>query len=90
MLKCAKCRGWISMVRLEDFYYTFVVWRCLNCGEMVDRTILSNRRKWSEPKKRRENKYDHFDKVSGKIRAIKSVKVRLKPDNKKEESGFSS
>jgi hypothetical protein len=29
-------------VRVSDFSLTFYAWKCVNCGAMVDQTILSN------------------------------------------------
>ncbi len=31
--------------RLSDFFLTFYAWKCVNCGAIMDRTILNNRRK---------------------------------------------
>lgn len=31
--------------RLSDFFLTFYAWKCVNCGAIVDRTIMNNRKK---------------------------------------------
>jgi hypothetical protein len=43
LTKCLRCRG---VVVYDNFYYNheeFWGWKCLNCGEIVDRVILENR-----------------------------------------------
>jgi hypothetical protein len=31
--------------RLSDFFLTFYAWKCVNCGSIVDHTILENKQK---------------------------------------------
>jgi hypothetical protein len=31
--------------RLSDYFLTFYAWKCVNCGAIMDHTILRNRRK---------------------------------------------
>jgi uncharacterized Zn finger protein len=44
-MKCPKCEGLMFLERLSDFFLTFYAWKCVNCGAIMDRTILNNRRK---------------------------------------------
>ena len=41
-MNCPKCHGLMYSVRVSDFSLTFYAWKCVNCGAMVDQTILSN------------------------------------------------
>lgn len=40
---CPKCNGLLALERHSDFFLIFHVWRCFNCGAMIDRTISKNR-----------------------------------------------
>jgi len=31
--------------KLSDFFVTFHVWKCINCGALMDETILDNHKK---------------------------------------------
>ncbi len=42
-MKCPKCKGKMHTEKLYDFVRSFEAWKCTNCGEMIDPTILSNR-----------------------------------------------
>ena len=44
-MKCPKCDGLMFLERLSDFFLTFYAWKCVNCGAIMDRTILNNRKK---------------------------------------------
>jgi hypothetical protein len=33
--------------RFADYFLTFYAWKCINCGIIVDQTILANRKKRS-------------------------------------------
>lgn len=44
-MKCPKCSGLMYLERLSDFFVIFNVWKCINCGALMDKTILENRRK---------------------------------------------
>ncbi len=44
-MKCPKCSGLMYLERLSDFFVIFNVWKCINCGALMDKTILDNRRK---------------------------------------------
>ena len=44
-MKCPKCEGLMFLERLSDFFLTFYAWKCVNCGAIMDRTILNNRKK---------------------------------------------
>ncbi len=47
-MTCPKCNGMMYSERLSDFFLTFYAWKCVNCGSIVDHTILENRQK-SDP-----------------------------------------
>ena len=34
--------------RFADYFLTFNAWKCINCGAIMDQTILSNRAKGAE------------------------------------------
>ncbi len=34
--------------RFADYFMTFHAWKCVNCGSVMDQTILSNRAKGTE------------------------------------------
>lgn len=44
-MKCPKCSGMMFQERLADFFITFYAWKCINCGSIIDNTILENKRK---------------------------------------------
>jgi len=44
-MKCPKCAGLMYGEKLSDFFVTFHVWKCINCGALMDETILDNHRK---------------------------------------------
>lgn len=44
-MKCPKCDGLMYGEKLSDFFVTFHVWKCINCGALMDETILDNYRK---------------------------------------------
>jgi hypothetical protein len=48
-MKCPRCEGYMWIERFADYYLTFYAGRCLNCGAIVDETILSNKGIPSEP-----------------------------------------
>jgi hypothetical protein len=43
VMDCPKCNGLLVSERHSDFFLIFNVWRCYNCGAMIDRTISKNR-----------------------------------------------
>ncbi len=43
-MKCPKCKGLMYTERFSDFYIVFDVWKCVNCGALIDRTILENQK----------------------------------------------
>lgn len=45
MIECSRCQGQMMLTRMEDFFISIYVWKCLQCGEMIDKTILDNRRR---------------------------------------------
>lgn len=42
-MKCSKCGGLMISQRFADYFITFYGWKCLNCGSIVDKTIVQNR-----------------------------------------------
>ncbi len=44
-MNCPKCKGLMYLERLSDYFLTFHAWKCVNCGAIMDHTILRNRRK---------------------------------------------
>lgn len=44
-MKCPKCSGLMYLERLSDFFVIFNVWKCINCGALMDKTIMDNRKK---------------------------------------------
>ena len=44
-MKCPKCEGLMFVERFADYFLTFHAWKCINCGAILDQTILSNRSK---------------------------------------------
>jgi DNA-directed RNA polymerase subunit M/transcription elongation factor TFIIS len=43
-MKCSRCGGLLVPVEEEDPPEKIILWRCVNCGELVDATVLMNRR----------------------------------------------
>jgi len=35
--------------RLSDFFVIFHVWKCINCGALIDKTILENQKRSLPP-----------------------------------------
>ncbi|HXZ26021.1 MAG TPA: hypothetical protein VEI24_07370 [Nitrospiria bacterium] len=48
-MNCPKCRGLMYSERVSDFSLTFYAWKCVNCGAMIDQTILANQYKRKRP-----------------------------------------
>ncbi len=44
-MKCPKCGGLMVYQRFDNNSMTFYGWKCLNCGSIVDKRIVQNRRK---------------------------------------------
>jgi ribosomal protein L37AE/L43A len=44
-MKCPKCEGLMYLERLSDFFIIFHAWKCINCGALMDKTILDNQKK---------------------------------------------
>ena len=44
-MRCPKCEGLMYLERLSDFFIVFHAWKCINCGALMDRTILNNQKK---------------------------------------------
>ena len=42
-MECPKCEGLLALERHSDYFLIFHVWRCFNCGAVIDRTISKNR-----------------------------------------------
>jgi RNase P subunit RPR2 len=46
-MTCERCRGFMIVDAYNDRYETgrcaFLVWRCLNCGDLIDSHILAHR-----------------------------------------------
>lgn len=49
-MECPKCRGFMQLERMSDFFLVFYAWKCINCGALVDKTIARNRRASMAPK----------------------------------------
>ncbi len=43
-MKCIKCGGKMFYEKFYSQEDTFFGWRCISCGEIIDRVILENRR----------------------------------------------
>lgn len=59
-MHCARCNGWVVPEQLSDPYGTterLDAVRCLNCGNVEDATILSNR---NQPVCRLSSRAPHF------------------------------
>ncbi|MBI5180212.1 MAG: hypothetical protein HZA05_02265 [Nitrospirae bacterium] len=46
-MTCPKCSGLMVSERFSDYFLMFYAWKCLNCGTVVDNTIIKNKRKKS-------------------------------------------
>ncbi len=44
-MNCPKCNGLMCIERLSDYFLTFDAWKCINCGAVLDATIVENRRR---------------------------------------------
>lgn len=44
-MKCPKCDGLMISQRFADYFITFYGFKCVNCGSIVDKTIVQNRMK---------------------------------------------
>ncbi|MCM0083763.1 hypothetical protein L4X63_19425 [Geomonas sp. Red32] len=44
-MTCPKCKGRMFAEKYYDFVRSFEAWKCVCCGEMVDTTIVANRKK---------------------------------------------
>ena len=42
-MNCTKCNNPMHMTRYSDFFLSFHAWHCLICGNVLDRTIATNR-----------------------------------------------
>jgi transposase-like protein len=42
-MKCPKCEGLMYVERFADYFMTFQAWKCINCGVILDETILLNK-----------------------------------------------
>lgn len=42
-MKCPKCNGFMYIDRFSDYSLIFYSWKCLNCGSIIDHTVLTNR-----------------------------------------------
>ncbi len=47
-MKCPKCDGMMFVERFCDYFLTFHAWKCINCGAVMDQTILSNQQNQRE------------------------------------------
>ncbi|WP_447972909.1 hypothetical protein [Nitrospira sp. Kam-Ns4a] len=49
-MECRRCRGLMvvdGLVCMNEEMVWLTVWRCMNCGDLLDRAIASNRRSQS-------------------------------------------
>ena len=44
-MKCYRCNGFMVLERFSRGIVYFDGWRCITCGEIIDETIVENRRK---------------------------------------------
>jgi hypothetical protein len=44
-MDCPKCNGLMVTERFSDYFLSCVAWKCLNCGAVVDPTIMENQRR---------------------------------------------
>jgi len=43
-MKCPKCDGLMFAESILEFYGVSHIWKCINCGALIDPIILENRR----------------------------------------------
>jgi len=43
-MKCPKCDGLMFAESILEFYGVSHIWKCINCGALIDHIILENRR----------------------------------------------
>jgi len=41
-MDCQRCHGLMCLERLCDMGDVSYAWKCINCGDLVDKTIMSN------------------------------------------------
>lgn len=44
-MHCPKCDGFMVSERFTDYSLVFYAWRCINCGTILDTTILHNKKR---------------------------------------------
>jgi uncharacterized Zn finger protein len=42
-MQCPRCKGRMYSQRYIHFVKSFDAWKCVNCGEVIDQVILTNR-----------------------------------------------
>lgn len=42
-MKCPKCNGFMYIERFFDYSLAFYSWKCINCGSIIDQTVLTNK-----------------------------------------------
>jgi hypothetical protein len=42
---CEKCKGLMVRELLSDYFFIIYAWKCINCGAIVDSTIVNNQKK---------------------------------------------
>jgi hypothetical protein len=74
-MECPKCRGFMQLERMADFFLVFYAWKCINCGALVDKTIAKNRRASMAPQSPDLTKADKCSLASSRVpgREIPSV-----------------
>ena len=40
---CARCQGQMRFVTISDFFTKFYAFKCIQCGEIVDKVIIEDR-----------------------------------------------
>ncbi len=58
-MTCSRCQGLMASIALDDQESSplgepILGWRCLLCGEVVDETIVANRKSVRKPEHRRK------------------------------------
>ncbi len=43
LVPCHRCNGQMRFVTIADFFTKFDAFKCIQCGEVVDKVILENR-----------------------------------------------
>lgn len=61
-MNCPKCHGLMLSERVLDYSLAFYAWKCVNCGALLDQTILSNQFK------RKRSSFKRIP-VTGKVRS---------------------